>query len=855
MHDQLWSKLSADRRRWHSLVDHSTDVAAVMEALLQQPTIRKRLAATANVETLPDEVCSRLVALAFLHDIGKANRGFQARIDPNAPWVGHIDELAWVFWGETRSSGPILDRLIDVLGLDRLAEWFGGEGIPPMLETVFAHHGRPWSRENPRFSLQHWAPDAAGDPVAALAVFRRTFDQWFAEALRPHPTFNDTPAFQHAFAGLVMLADWLGSDERFFPFANAQDPNRIDAARHGATQALRASGMAIEPVRKVLKDGAPDFAAAFGFADPRPMQRDITTASAPILVLEAETGSGKIEAALWRFKTLFEAGEVDSLYFALPTRVAATQMFGRVRAFRDRLFPADPRPGVVLAVPGQTWFDDAELRRLPSFDVQWSDGAESPERWAAEHPKRFLAAPIVVGTVDQALLGAVRVKHAHLRGSLLLRSLLVVDEVHASSVFAGALLADLLRSHREAGGHALLLSATLGAGARAKLLGTSVPDADVATAVPYPVLSWAREGREERHTISAPPSEALSPPKNVTITRVPAMTDPEQIAARAVEAAAAGACVLVIRNTVKAATETALAVETLAGPDSPLLFRVAGVATLHHSRFAPEDRRRLDAAVDARLGKKREFGRGSIVVGSQTLEVSLDLDADLMITDLAPVDVLLQRIGRLHRHRRERPPEFERPEVLLLVPPVRDLLAERLTAYGLGPLKDGRGIYPDLRIIEATWRLGEGHLVWTLPDMNRMLVEAATHPDNLRAIEAQDPRFADEGAIQQGRDFAELQMARHAALDRSKPFPTCVIPRDEHIGTRLGERDRLIAFDPPRAGPFGSPVSALRLPAFLLRGIPDQADVAEVVENDAGLTFRLGGAVFSYDRFGVVKGN
>ena len=133
------------------------------------------------------------------------------------------------------------------------------------------------------------------------------------------------------------------------------------------------------------------------------------------------------------------------------------------------------------------------------------------------------------------------------------------------------------------------------------------------------------------------------------------------MAALSLRAARDGAKVLVIRNTVSNAVETQEALEQAAGRDSDLLFSVNGIPTLHHSRFAPDDRSLLDSEVEARLGRNRASG-GLIVVGTQTLEQSLDIDADLLTTDLCPVDVLLQRIGRLHRHRRgDRPEGYKAP--------------------------------------------------------------------------------------------------------------------------------------------------------------------------------------------------
>ena len=301
----------------------------------------------------------------------------------------------------------------------------------------------------------------------------------------------------------------------------------------------------------------------------------------------------------------------------------------------------------MLAVPGYLRMGDAEGRILPEFRVQWSDGDRVDcdlTRWAAEQPKRYAAARFTVGTIDQALLAVLQVKHAHLRAACLVRHLLVIDEVHASDPYMRALVERLIELFRVCGGHVLLMSATLGAETRELLLGGrhSVPPIDETVAIPYPLLSTSFAGPI--------PIRGDGYVKIVDVSPAPWIDQPSAVAARAVEAVRQGAKVLVIRNTVRAAIETQLAVEALLPADDPNLFRVADVATLHHGRFAAEDRRRLDAAIEERLGKG-SAAQPVIVVATQTVEQSLDVDADLLLTDLCPIDVLLQRIGRLHRHR------------------------------------------------------------------------------------------------------------------------------------------------------------------------------------------------------------
>ena len=172
---------------------------------------------------------------------------------------------------------------------------------------------------------------------------------------------------------------------------------------------------------------------------------------------------------------------MDGLYFAVPTRAAAWQLFGRVQKIMRRI----DGPETILAVPGQLKAGEAEGKRLPGFEVRWDDGAN---HWAAEHATRFLAAPIAVGTIDQVLMAGLQVKHAHLRGAGLSRSLLVIDEVHASDAYMNRIARGVVRDHLALGGRALLMSATLGAVERAEWLGQALPDLDAAKRTGYPAV-------------------------------------------------------------------------------------------------------------------------------------------------------------------------------------------------------------------------------------------------------------------------------------------------------------------------------------------------------------------------------
>jgi len=843
---------------WHPLIDHLIDVAACFMRLCRCRSMYRALNQTAG-RTLTATDLERLAVLVFLHDLGKANSGFQAKrwlkgtIPTGWPtYAGHGLEATKLF-----GEDEFLQTLVALLPIDAICTW--GEATEPLLKASISHHGRPIIENADDWNRAIWKPvigangQSLYDPAPIIEQIGRRVTDLYPEAFAPGgDPLPDAPAFGHLFAGLVQLADWLGSDTAFFPFSTP-DEDRAQTAIDCAERAVISLGLDTDDSRTALNACSPSFIQTFG-NPPYPIQAAMdATDLGPLVVLESETGSGKTEAALWRFVHLFEHGEVDSLYFALPTRVSASQVYERIRNAVTNLWSREP-PLVVRALPGYAAADGHEPQALPDFKVQWPDDPadeEAHRRWAAESPKRFLAAPIAIGTIDQALFAALQVRHAHLRHALLARSLLVVDEVHASDPYMTVLLERLLQAHLGCGGHALLLSATLGSSARARYLALdqdsklAPPTFQAACDAPYPTLSDRRAMRAITSTIR---------PKTVTWSLRDLIDDPEAIARHAIDAASAGAKVLIVRNTVPAAITVFNAIEHLS-PD--LLFDVNRARTLHHSRFSREDRPLLDAAIQAQLGKERPPGP-RIVIGTQTLEQSLDLDADLLITDLCPMDVLLQRIGRLHRHPRpddERPPSYRTAQVVVLTPPNHDLSPMLTTVrHGLGPFHDGDGIYADLRTVEATHRLIVERSTIAIPEDNRQLVEAATHPDRLQTIESLGEDWKKLGQKIEGHTGAQRTIAHLHGLEIDKPFDQQQgFPSDLDIATRLGVRDRLLTFDPAPAGPFGQPLRHLPVRHFLVKGIdPDVQPSAVECRNDA-VYFSLGNAQFRYSRLGLEK--
>jgi CRISPR-associated endonuclease/helicase Cas3 len=256
------------------------------------------------------------------------------------------------------------------------------------------------------------------------------------------------------------------------------------------------------------------------------------------------------------------------------------------------------------------------------------------------------------------------------------------------------------------------------------------------------------------------------------------------------------------------------------------------------------------------------------------LEQSLDLDADLLITDLCPMDVLLQRIGRLHRHQRPssaqphdiRPGGYEAARAWVLVPEAGDLtpLLKR-SRHGLGPMwvkKSLEGIYPDLRVLEATRRLVDLKPGRNIPSENRLLVEHATHPQALQAITDElGEAWSELGHALDGSMLARSTHGAIQAIEFDKSFGELPFPEDgEKIATRLGAADRLVLLPSEPFGPFGQPVEALTLRHHQLPPtLAPEAQAERITPltdgdcNGGGFEFDLGTSRYRYDRFGLTR--
>jgi len=861
----FWAKLNQDDKgnilEWHPLLAHSADIAAVVEVLLKRTILNKRMATLLGWSKLSEVQIARLSALAALHDAGKVNHGFQNKMfRSKQPRAGHVSPIIEVLDADAKYQ----ESLLIPLGIQQMLSWFP-EQITAIhfLMAAWGHHGKPVPIKHD-FKASLWKENDERNPAAALQELGDAIKTWFPEAFaNDGQIFPSNSVFQHAFNGVITLADWLGSDTKFFKFSE-YNYGYIETARNNASRIV--DKLVLDPEKSRLQfDGQPVNFDRFCDFVPFNIQKECLELpiyeNGSLTILESDTGSGKTESAIARFLRLYQKGMVDGMYFAVPTRSAATQLYERVVEATRRVFPDETsRPPVVQAVSGYIKVDGEEGKALPNFNVLWPDNRRDLLRergWAAEHPKRYLAGAIVVGTIDQVFLSTLQVNHAHMRAAALLRHFLVVDEVHASDAYMTKLLDRVLDFHLLAGGHALLMSATLGTASRYHLSTNGkvhTPKPDEAKLIPYPLLTYVDASRKNPDTKHA----SSSGQQKKVETNIEQIADSaEKIASLAIDYAKSGARVLIIRNLVRDCIKTQKAVEEIAATDSDLLFQINGTPAPHHSRFAADDRRRLDREIENYFGKFTSK-KSVIAVATQTVEQSLDIDADLLITDLCPMDVLLQRIGRLHRHKRYRPKGFEIARCVILTSQQRDL-SKAIDNRGKGSKgKHGHGtVYQDLRVLEATWRILEDEKLkhWNIPEHNRELVERATHPNILRLLAAElGDKWENHQQYIAGQEFADKQLPGLVGIDFSKPFGDSGFAEDlKQVKTRLGRDDYQVFLPKNLNGPFKNKVGEITITEWQLDVVPEELQVKEesVHPFDGGFDFTFYGKTFRYDRFGL----
>ena len=791
----------------HLLVLHCLDVAAVGAALLQrQPRLRQLLARQLGLSEAA--AVDWLSFLLSLHDLGKFAEAFQGqkpelfeRLQGRAPkraYLAKHDSLGDWLWSKSLVE--------DVLTKSFTASKAWRHGFSPLLRAVTGHHGQP-----PKVSSggldQHFSRDderAARefvDDVKRLLLPQPSIDELF----RQDPENFEGAAKEASWwlAGLAVLADWLGSNTAYFRYCDDAATSLDVYWRWACKQsdaALAETGVLPQPVAQ--RQGMTDLFPNLRDKAATPLQHWAETAALPegpqLYLLEDVTGAGKTEAAITLAYRLMAAGRADGAFIGLPTMATANAMFRRLIDAVPRFYQAGTRPSLLLA--------HAQRQLLPEFralvsvlpddraegDHQQADETASARctAWLADHNKKALLASTGVGTIDQALLAVLHSRHQSLRLLGLVGKVLVVDEVHACDAYMQIVLERLLRFHAAAGGSAVLLSATLPSDLKQKLVrayseGQRWPVSSLAQTA-YPLAACiSSQGLLERPLDTRPEVRRR--------VRIDYQSDPWQIQAQIRSALAAGQCVAWVRNTVFDVVAARAAFADL----------LAEQVVVFHARFTMGDRLRIEQRVLADLGVDSTCERrsGKLVIGSQVMEMSLDCDVDLMVTDLAPIDRLIQRAGRLRRHTRDingnrTDAQDQRGEPLLIVHgPAWNETPE--VGWFKDPFPKAAGVYPhhgQLWLTAKALQLGS----YAMPDDARTLIEGVFGDDVQDDIPEGLRKVSNKA---EGEDDASRSVGRQNSLpfgDGYSVGATVDWWREAQTPTRLGEESvdvRLLIWD------------------------------------------------------------
>jgi CRISPR-associated endonuclease/helicase Cas3 len=752
----LWAKKSRDGKLlWLPLVSHLADSAAVSQKLWNHwlsDGVKKAIAdgITGNGST------ERLLTfLAAAHDIGKATPVFQVRKSVRKDLDERIEERihAAGLPMEPLSVFSHADKTPHALATQILLEQAGcSKNIAVILG---AHHGKPPDN----YTLVHCGIGAYEENYY---LGKKGKDEWatvqrelidFALELAGFSAIEDVPnpnqVSQVLLSGLLIMADWIASNEEYFSYIRPEDAPETDAQSRANSAWMQLNLLSPWDVGNAwMRPGL--YQERFDFIkQPNAMQSAVVQSAASIhapgiLVLEAPMGEGKTEAALVAAEIFAYKAKRKGVFFALPTQATSDGIFPRMLKWVNRL-NSDKSHSMRL-MHGKAEFNEEYQNLAHGVNIgEDESGGVFVHEWF-EGRKRSMLDDFVVGTIDQLLLAALKQKHVMLRHLGLDNKVVIIDECHAYDAYMGWYLRRVLSWLGAYHVPVIVLSATLPAQKRQTIIEaylstnfTPEPISDplgrgsqAAVQTPewipsrdYPLITFTDGGN-----IKQTPVLAGRVPRDVHL----GFLSENDLMDRIEDLLSDGGCAGVVVNTVRRAQELGMALCKHFGE---------GTVQLLHSRFLAPDRAEKERILLKELGKPdgdTQRPERRIMIGTQVLEQSLDIDFDVLATDICPMDLLLQRIGRLHRHERTRPEKLRTAQCLVM------------GINGEGFERDSEKIYGKYLLMRTKARLPQRiTLPMDIPDLVQDVYddELALLPDSTeyrKAKQEQEMRIADKKA-------------------------------------------------------------------------------------------------------------
>lgn len=688
----LWAKSNPR----HPLWKHLLDSAAVSLALT--PPL-------ADLGWTP----SMIAFIVGLHDIGKADSYFQHQQFSEELIIQGYPKTADARCRHERISAEFSKQELTTLGFDPFL-------VDAIALVIVAHHGH-WI-ENARCVSKEYAT-----AQKQLCQMLQSVLQLEKISCKPLPNLSN---FGMRLAGHIVLCDWIASNEAFFTDV------RLKEIEEPSDYFIEAEKVAREWIGKLsLQRDRQSGKPMCIIQNPRPIQQVLLDEDIPpgLVIIEAPMGEGKTEAA-WILAEKWRDTGYHGMYMALPTMATSDSLYFRYQ--QDYLNQLGYEKEAKL-VHGMAWLRDTQEPEKPLSIGEPDDEDDRSLATAWFRPtRRAMLAAHGVGTVDQAMLAGMNVKFGFLRLYGLVDKVLVIDEVHAYDAYMSAIICRLLNWCACLKIPVILLSATLSAKQRSAMIEAYGAKDDPGPSAPYPLITVAESGKSS--TLFA---VSASSTRTLRIETHPGLLgDAKRTAAKAVELVKHDGCCCIILNTVKQAQAVYKALDL--PKDQKLLF---------HARFTAIDREKITKKVLNLFGKDTSTRPTKFVlVATQVVEQSLDVDFDCMISEIAPIDLLLQRSGRMHRHRKR---DFD-PILHVLQPEDESSFGGTAFVYADKPLLRTVAILDHWRVVH-------------LPDDFRTLIECCYGSDEWEqeaiaweVIHNADREWEDDAQVlfQQGKQFA-----------------------------------------------------------------------------------------------------
>lgn len=609
----IWAKTAPKK----SLINHMLETGIVAKCLtdtngIYHPVLN-RLAEITGCGS--DTLLTKIVFICAIHDIGKIHPIFQGRDEETLEMLKHegINQVSFdTRFRHEQYGANIFDRLsvedVDIKNSDIISQ------------IIRMHHQKEQKKNSDidiiKIDDKEKAKKWRHIQNEIYDYIKNVFQFDNLNLINKNISKSELFVVQNAILGIMITADWIASNS--YVFDNQQYENVdefLESRKIQALKFLNNAGMIRQQI-PVMQD----FRSAFGF-NGRPVQNDVEKIvhknDIKCMLIESDCGSGKTEAALYAAAVLGNRSGLSGIYMGLPTGVSAEAIQNRV----DKFLTLHGMQNTKL------YTSKSMLLREPDKKPVWTDMSR----------QRLLAAS-AVGTVDQVMTAARLVRFESVRMDGLASKVLIIDEIHAYDAYMLAVIKDLLKICEELGVPVIMLSATLPISTKSDLLGV-LGDGNIELHNGYPMISYVtKDGKVHEHV-----SHQYMPDKKISCELLPILNDNDKIARYAVDAVKDGGCEYVIMNTVADAICVYDKIKKNKKDDCKII--------LYHSRMTINARDEKSREILEMCGKDRtKRPERVIIVGTQVLEQSLDIDVDYMITAICPIDLLFQRIGRYHRH-------------------------------------------------------------------------------------------------------------------------------------------------------------------------------------------------------------